>query len=238
MGENDPLERAIEATNSQIVSASKVIDTMAIGWTDEAHRLYLDSIEASFVKRLYRSKYSSKNLPAWLPRTKTNTNSSESDSNDQSFDQFKVLRKGCWEKLKVGRAKNQDENDDEPCKLAENPWIQHFRSHCTTKEPHATLASQLKDSNLAGPLVHLINKRNEREATCSKEPPSSPSPCSRKIHGFSVGGITEFSDQNFVDMESEREEESSGRRGKKRVFAYDETNEGQGSMQTEPCSLF
>ncbi|KAF6144006.1 hypothetical protein GIB67_017614 [Kingdonia uniflora] len=72
-------------------------------WTNEKHSLFLNFMEASFVKQLHS--------------TKTRVSSG----------QFKVLQKGCWKKLNFGRADRENNADEFPICL-DNPWIQRFKS--------------------------------------------------------------------------------------------------------------
>ncbi|ONK64624.1 uncharacterized protein A4U43_C07F28110 [Asparagus officinalis] len=188
---------------------------MATKWTDEKHRLYLDSIEASFVKQLYNSEYSSNDLLGSSSRTQIHRTSSCSESSNlknQSFGQFKVLRRGCWGKLKSERADTRYENESQ--KLPAGPWIQHFKSNSAAREPHATSEDQMVEKNQVNQSNNSIYWRHGRKATTSKQPPPF---FSQKVNKVSVGSITEVSDQNFAYMEDERAEELKKSCGAKRA---------------------
>lgn len=66
---------------------------MATKWTDEKHRLYLDSMEASFVKQLYNNEYGPINTLGSLSRAQVQTNSSASESSDVKSQPFGQV---CW----------------------------------------------------------------------------------------------------------------------------------------------
>lgn len=72
-------------------------------WTNEKHRLYLNSMEASFVNQLYNHEQLSKNF-------------------FNSCGQFKVLRDGCWQNFYLERSIR-----DQSRVILANRWIQHFR---------------------------------------------------------------------------------------------------------------
>lgn len=91
--------------------------------------------------------------------------------------------------LEFERTKNQSENDNESHKLAENSWIQHFKSPSTVRKLHATLGCQMGDINLVGQSRAVINGRTGREESSLKQPPELPS-CSQKIRKYSIGGVT------------------------------------------------
>ncbi|KAF5207257.1 hypothetical protein FRX31_003156 [Thalictrum thalictroides] len=53
-------------------------EPMSIEWTNEKHSLYLNSMEASFVKQLYNHEYNAMDMLGWRSRRRNQHNSSSS----------------------------------------------------------------------------------------------------------------------------------------------------------------
>ncbi|KAL5982468.1 hypothetical protein ACLOJK_016540 [Asimina triloba] len=161
-------------------------ESMSTEWTDEKHSMYLNSMEASFVKQLYCDKYQLMDLHGSRSRKRLlNQNSLQSNaSTHSSSGQFKVLRGGCWEKLYIGTDETQLGNENEYQHLLGNPWIDHFRSTSRGKRLEETFPGQKRKSFGSGP------------ASSSKRPWTS---CADIYNQDSVGSNTEMSDQNFGD---------------------------------------
>ncbi|XP_058097155.1 cold-regulated protein 27 isoform X2 [Magnolia sinica] len=210
-------------------------DSVSTEWTDEKHSLYLDSIEALFVKQLHNREYQSVDLYGRLPRTQKllNQNNLQSNTNSHvSFGQFKVLRSGCWEKLNFGRSRTQSNSGNESHSLLGNPWIQHFRPASTGKRLEETSALQ-KNENLVGESICLGGQKYGM-TTCVLATSSKRS--SGIYHQDSVGSNTEMSDQNFVDEGCGEGEQLSSSCMKKRArtAVADVSGKDQGKDQVVP----
>ncbi|WP_224642587.1 hypothetical protein, partial [Vibrio vulnificus] len=78
---------------------------MSTEWTDEKHSLYLKSMEASFVNDLYNSF----NLLGYRLDHPSDPNFSRRKltASRASSGQFKVLQRGCWEKINFERNRSR-----------------------------------------------------------------------------------------------------------------------------------
>lgn len=219
MDEDCKHDRRLEA---QGIDSLKVEDSMSMEWTDEKHSLYLNSMEASFVDQLYSNKYHWKDLHSWSSRTQKHTNSQGIGTKTVSSGQFKVLRRGCWEKINFEKAaKCHNDTETEPFILSANPWIQHFRAASSIgKELHVPSSKQMDVTDSFTQPMNLINQSNERTATTSVQFPCCPHVSCQD----SVGCCAEVSDQNFVDQEAEEQEKLSitCRKKKAKVAATNE----------------
>ncbi|KAJ6809542.1 uncharacterized protein M6B38_161960 [Iris pallida] len=186
---------------------------MANKWTDKKHSLYLDSMEASFVKQLYNKENHSNDLVGWLSRTRTCRNKYVSDPENQTFGQFKVPHRDCRDKVKFERTESEDDIGNHSHPRSKNLWIQHFRQRTASNEPHLTSANEMDNNEL---VCQSIQE--------------------------SVGCMTEASDQNFEVMEVERGEELRSRSKKRARPAISPTKDqvvpsvGQTSDEERGCS--
>ncbi|XP_077213585.1 cold-regulated protein 27-like isoform X2 [Tasmannia lanceolata] len=177
----------------------QMVESMRSEWTDEKHSLYLNLIEASFVEQLHNYDYRLMDSNGWQSRKQKllDSKSSPSNANSRSSSgQFKVLRRGFWEKHNFEKAQTQLDTGNESRVLLANPWIQHFRSASSGKGLEVTSVDLQENSET----VHLGGRKNETTTsgvpTSSKQHPACYSSMHRQD---SVGSITEVSDQNFVD---------------------------------------
>ncbi|AQL09196.1 hypothetical protein Zm00014a_017914 [Zea mays] len=99
---NGPI-KAAEPGAGGIAKGNQVLDTMSAGWTDERHRLYISSMEASFVDQLYNH--------GSRPRNANGT-------------AFKALRREYVEYEKTDAPVRRGAKC---CGVPANPWMQHFR---------------------------------------------------------------------------------------------------------------
>ncbi|KAL8196684.1 hypothetical protein R6Q57_024599 [Mikania cordata] len=97
-------------------------------WTDEKHSLYLYSMEASFIDKLYNSL----DTQCWQAQNECSSDSMSSRKIHTSVccpsGQFKVLRHGFWSRVDFRRENLVHNEANRPHVLSSNPWIQHFRS--------------------------------------------------------------------------------------------------------------
>ncbi|CAN6482905.1 unnamed protein product [Victoria cruziana] len=116
-------------------AASMTKDSSGTEWTDEKHRSYLNSMEASFVRQLYDQDCFSEQLLNWLPKkTKVlNQRTTHLTTGSLSFSQFKVLQEGCWQKLNFNDATARSDAAKDKWLLLANPWIQRFAMASSSK---------------------------------------------------------------------------------------------------------
>ncbi|XP_077224892.1 cold-regulated protein 27-like [Tasmannia lanceolata] len=176
----------------------QMVESIPNKWTDEKHSLYLNSIEASFVKQLHNYDHRLKDSHGWLSRHKLLfPKSSPSNPNSHSSSgQFKVLRCGFWQKLNFDKAQTQLDTGNESCVISASPWIQHFRSASNGKGVEVTsldLQENCEETQLGA--------QNNGATTCGLPTSSKKLPAfySTIHHQDFVGSTTEVSDQNFVD---------------------------------------
>ncbi|XP_038887003.1 cold-regulated protein 27 isoform X1 [Benincasa hispida] len=159
------------------------LDAEQTHWTDEKHRLYLDSLEASFVQGLHqhrrRHALSMEQKMHWKPFM-PNISSSE----------LMILQDASWQKANIGRNDpSLDKTADSPA-ILEDLWINRFPSagkQCTPEIPDV-----LEECGSCSDRRHLRNTSNScGSARSSQQIP----PCCRDSNII----ITEVSDQNFVD---------------------------------------
>ncbi|RZC48435.1 hypothetical protein C5167_016860 [Papaver somniferum] len=165
-------------------------------WTDEKHRLYLSSMEASFVKQLYNLGSRSTDLLGGRERNKLDLNSSRRSNAISSSGQFKVLRGGSWQKINFERAQPQLDIADETHALPNNQWIQHFRSGDKQRE---VSSASLKDG--CAHSSHATYVREQKMVSCGVTTSSIHFSAGHKrlYHQDSIESNTEVSDQNFDD---------------------------------------
>lgn len=121
-------------------SFPRMVDSPDTEWTDEKHSSYLDSIEASFVKKMYDKEYCALDLCGQAPKELENLDpdSAESRLNFPSpFNEFKVWQKGCWQKPPHFVKCQQSAV---PTVLG-SPWVQHFRKLVSSNKRAVTLSS-------------------------------------------------------------------------------------------------
>lgn len=192
-------------------------------WTDEKHSLYLDSLESSFVNQLHssmglfgrRSKVKMMELNSFQELAMNAYNSS---------DEYTVLQDGCWRKRNFGRHQLLLDAAAESRDILENPWICHFKS---AGQQHDVTSSDLWNRSVdSSKGIHLRGKRKASHglATSSKR----LSACHPWLQD-SVGGITEVSDQNFIDEEQENKSSrvSRAKKLKTKADTVDATNTDQ-----------
>ncbi|MCL7024537.1 hypothetical protein MKW94_018841 [Papaver nudicaule] len=182
--------------NDRIVSQEiQMAEPLATEWTDEKHRLYLSSMEASFVKQLYNLDSYSTDLLRGRERNKLDLNSSRRSNANSSSGQFKVLRGGNWQKINFERAQPQLDIADETRALPKNQWIQHFGSGGKHRE---VSSASLQDDCAPSSQAHM---REQKMVSCGVTTSSihffaGPK---RLYHQDSMESNTEVSDQNFDD---------------------------------------
>lgn len=168
------------------------LDSRVTEWTDEKHSLYLKSMEASFVNQLY----SSADIPAW------NDVTSSRQMHCAPSGQFKVLRRGCWQKLNLERPEFQPNKTLNSHGLSANLWIRHFKSECKLK----TFASS-NPPGIAGSKI-VINLSGKKAVSCEAATRSKHLDTSHLRHHDLSDSSAEVSDQNFIDEESKGEKAS------------------------------
>ncbi|RWR92560.1 hypothetical protein CKAN_02177600 [Cinnamomum micranthum f. kanehirae] len=168
-------------------------------WTDEKHSLYLNSIEASFVKQMHNHEHHMMDLRRWLLRKQNvlQSYSKSSNGNDQPSGQFKVLKRGSWEKIHFRKSQTHPDTRNES-NLLSSPWIQHFRPSSTSKGVlDAHLSHLPEDGVLACEANHLHRRKYS-------------------TLNYGLATSSEVSDQNFVDEDRQKEEHLSSSCKKKR----------------------
>lgn len=195
-GTSPPPSSALTAEPSSSLG-NLVMESLSSDWTDEKHSLYLKSMEASFVDQLYDNRQ--KHLNTRTPSG-----------------QFKVLRGGCWQKINFKRGDSQLKKADGSRSLLANPWIQHFRSACTTQ----VVASGDVQKNDAS-TSQALDVAGNNAIFCGTATSNSNQIHARYYqylcHQDSADSNTEVSDQNFVDEEVEGEKESDMHADVKRI---------------------
>ncbi|XP_021898601.1 uncharacterized protein LOC110815231 isoform X1 [Carica papaya] len=188
---------------------SQIEEGKSAEWTNEKHRLYLESIETSFVNRLYNSS----DLLSWRQQKGNLSNiksSRQACCNPRvPSGQFKVLRRGCWQKVNFERPGVQLNKEDESLGFLASPWIRHFSP---VYKPQVLAPASLQGSSAL--------KSQAIASTARKDVPYNPESAtgSRQFHvyrsplqdqDFIDSTEAEVSDQNFVDEEI-RGENASG----------------------------
>ncbi|XP_026455861.1 uncharacterized protein LOC113356845 isoform X1 [Papaver somniferum] len=183
------------AQNDEILRPEiKMSEPSVTEWTDEKHRLYLSSMEASFVKQLYNLGSRSTDLLGGREINKLDLNSSKRSNAISSSGQFKVLRVGSWQKINFERAQPQLEIADETHAFPNNQWIQHFRSGDKQRE---VSSASLKDG--CAPSSHATYLREQKMVSCGVTTIHFSAGHKRLYHQDSIESNTEVSDQNFDD---------------------------------------
>lgn len=102
-------------------------ESMSTEWTNEKHCLYLNSMEAMFVKQLYNSQYNAMDS-GWRSRRKNQLNTSSSGESivkPQTSAQFKVLQSGRRKNISVIGTQPGLDSTDESRVLVDTPCNSH-----------------------------------------------------------------------------------------------------------------
>ncbi|XP_031491751.1 cold-regulated protein 27-like isoform X2 [Nymphaea colorata] len=176
-------------------------DSLVTDWTDEKHRLYINSMEASFVSQLHSQKHFSSSLLSWLQKKRKLQNQRPelmSTSTSGSTGQFEVLQEGSWKRLNFDDTEFQADVLGSQQDLLVNPWIRHFKSGSSSKGRRVTSAK------LQGEYDGHIGELREVVPHSSK---SHFTQTSNHLSHMSVqkyfGNNSEASDQNFSEEEGE-----------------------------------
>ncbi|XP_010263544.1 PREDICTED: uncharacterized protein LOC104601778 isoform X2 [Nelumbo nucifera] len=173
-------------------------------WTDEKHSLYLNFMEALFVKDLYDHKYDSVDFLGWCPQKENlpdrNSSGQSSSESPISSGKFTVLQDGSWQTKFFERAKPQSGNAGECCGFLEIPQIQYFISAGKHQEVTSAISQQNGSLHTSAIGIRGNNTASHGKTTSSKQ----LSVCQFHLfHQESVGNSTEVSDQNFIDEDQE-----------------------------------
>ncbi|KAJ8648147.1 hypothetical protein MRB53_001170 [Persea americana] len=152
---------------------------MSTEWTNEKHILYLNSIEASFVTKMHSHEYHMMDLRSWrLRKRKMLKPYLMSSTGNVHFPsgQFKVLRRGCWEKINFRKARAQLNIGNES-HLLSNPWIKHFMQSSYDQELADVQSSSPQGSSVLPSEAIYTQRRKCRTMNCrlamSSDHPSS-----------------------------------------------------------------
>ncbi|XP_031497705.1 cold-regulated protein 27-like isoform X1 [Nymphaea colorata] len=184
-------------------ATSMAADSAGTEWTDEKHKSYLNSMEASFVRQLYDQECFSGHPLNWLSKKRKllNQRPTQSTIGSSPFSQFKVLQEGCWQKINFDDTSARSDAAKDKWQLFANPWIQHFATASSSKMHTIT------PSKFLGKASWEAEKRtcyewNEGVSSSSQiNVGQIPADCSRKHVLEIYGNTTEVSDQNFSDEE-------------------------------------
>ncbi|XP_061343229.1 cold-regulated protein 27 [Gastrolobium bilobum] len=154
-------------------------------WTNEKHSMYLKSMEATFVDRLYASK--------------------------EMSGQFKVLRSGSWQKISFVRENPQMRRLNECHDLKANPWIQHYQS----SGKQGSLAAPIVEEIVSSPSQVVDLGQKKRFSSVSATVSGHLHLCESHMFPHDlVCNDTEMTDQNFTDEAVDGEKEYNRRKGK------------------------
>ncbi|PON82062.1 cold regulated protein [Trema orientale] len=150
-------------------------------WTDEKHRMYLDSLEASFVDEFYNSMH----LGGWGMK--------KNPWKSYSSDQFVVLGDGCWKKIDYEKKEPLLDSTAESRSVMESSWICHFTSSkcrsVASPDPQGHVADRRNRIHSGGKLTCLHGSVRGLE----------PNSLCQKRRQDLVDGTAEVSDQNFME---------------------------------------
>ncbi|KAL5777764.1 hypothetical protein ACOSP7_010690 [Xanthoceras sorbifolium] len=174
------------------------VESMSTEWTDEKHRMYLKSMEASFVDQLYNSLDS---LGWRSSKKKPSEITSSRQIHRTSSNQFKVLRGGCWQKINFERPDIQLTKTQDPSGLLASPWIRHFKPSCKSPSLPGIATLKSRASNSSGKKAESCGSASSSEHFVACHSHS----CNQDL----VDSNTEVSDQNFIDEEIKGEKTSN-----------------------------
>ncbi|XP_057973009.1 cold-regulated protein 27 [Malania oleifera] len=181
---------------------SRLTEPLPTEWTDEKHRLYLKSMEASFVDQLYNSVdlfgWRSGGMKPVDPQSSRKTHLNTRTSSGQ----LKVLRDDTWQNINVDKTEPQHDKPIGSRALRACSWVQHFKS--SGKQIGTSPARQER----TGSKSQAINLREEKASCSGLDAVSKYYPAGglHICHQDSAGSNTEASDQNFIgeDIEGEK----------------------------------
>ncbi|KDP42273.1 hypothetical protein JCGZ_01597 [Jatropha curcas] len=184
---------AITADSSKDFSLNSAISAPGpcAVWTDEKHRLYLDSLEASFVNQLHHSIA----LRDCLQEVSLGTCSSEALSTNSCnpSHQFMVLQDGSWKNITPKRNKPLSESTSSSRFVEKNILTGHFTS--TSKRQFAACHDQ-EHSASSSRRIHGVGNS---AVYCGSARSSQQHPACSLSHDNPFGIAIEVSDQNFED---------------------------------------
>lgn len=160
-------------------SIPELADSLETEWTDEKHSSYLDSIEASFVKKMYDREYCSLDLCGQSPKEMEtlDPDSAESRLNFPSpFNEFKVWQKGCWQTLPYAD-KSQHYSFSS---VGGSTWIQHFRAPVSKSQ--AIPASTVNECQRSDTIKRVVMLKHMGPTSAVMENPPN---ASQGIHAWS-----------------------------------------------------
>lgn len=167
-------------------------------WTDEKHRLYIESLETSFINQLPHSICSRRSLQE--VKRGPPLNCKMPDNGGSYSHQFMVLQDGCWQRVNFARKEPLLESTADSNFIQSNPWIRHFRpsgrqhnsaSHGHHEQSTSSKRNCVRNSTIFGELARSSGRH--------------PECCPR--HQLLADNKREVSDQNFMN-EDQRDRSS------------------------------
>lgn len=188
------------------VSGLRTERSMSKEWTNERHSLFLDSMEASFVRRLHNHEYDSVDKLGHHSRM----------DNLQDPNQFKMLQSGCWKKTNFEFSQPKTKAVDGRRALLDNQWIRHFRHG--GKHQEFTLPIQNENGASSGDSIYPRGQKLEgfEAASCGATMRSKKLDVGyfhERDQDYVIEN-SEVSDQNFVNEDKE-ETHCKGKKMKK-----------------------
>ncbi|GLT98280.1 hypothetical protein SLE2022_157920 [Rubroshorea leprosula] len=158
-------------------------------WTDEKHNLYLDLLEASFVKQLHRSM----SFCGWHSGEEMQDPSSQPVAREHnSSDQFMVLQDSCRQKINIERNETLLDSTADSTDILESPWIHYSAS---AGEHYSTMSAHPQEKMVHGKGMH---SRSNMDLCVSAKISRQHHECYSCKQSFS-GSSAEASGQNFED---------------------------------------
>ncbi|GAV85225.1 hypothetical protein CFOL_v3_28663 [Cephalotus follicularis] len=198
MDDTHPTSELIRDQEDSSTLDSPETVSMSTQWTDEKHRLYLQSMEASFVDQLYTSmdllgrRSKKANLSVLKSSRQMHHNSSTASG------QFKIHRDGYWEKINFESPDFQLDKKDESHALMASPWIRHYRSAGKTKIVVSPILQESSGSETQA-IKSSMSKAMSGESSSKRFDESHSHMC---YHDTAYNN-EEVSDQNFFDEDVE-----------------------------------
>ncbi|GLJ55897.1 hypothetical protein SUGI_1200080 [Cryptomeria japonica] len=153
-------------------SVPELVDSLETEWTDEKHSSFLDSIEASFVKKMYDRDYCSLDLCGQSPKEIEALDPDSAESRLDfpfPFNEFKIWQKGCWRTLPYAD-KSQHFSF---LRVGGSTWIQHFRAPASKNQ--AVPASTVNESLRNGTVKRVVMLKHLGPTSAVMEKPPNAS---------------------------------------------------------------
>lgn len=203
----------LAATDIMVLELDESADT---AWTNEKHSSYLDSMEATFVRKMYHKEYCSVDVCGY------SSNSSVTGEQDcvESHPLYLNMRKPYKQAIEVLPARAFSGTWITTSSLLASPWIQHFKSKQVKLTKNDETHDDSNGMEHSGPYTSKKREALFEAAECNPSPRSS--------HGTIGGGFKKLKcEQDLSHMDMKMEEQYNAKQQIQDSHQQDEAQAGE-----------